>query len=74
MKSKLACPRLGLTLLTAAFFSFQAFTQALSIEIPVFERIDPLPITYTLGVDFTVIALSAPGDVTSPVVAIPDRA
>jgi hypothetical protein len=74
MKSKLLdCPRLGQTLLTAALFSFQASTQALSIEIPVFERISPLPITYTLGVDFTVIALSAPGDVTAPVVAIPDQ-
>jgi PA domain len=73
MKSKLlACPRLGLTLLTAALFSFQASTQALSITIPVFERIDPLPITYTLGVDFTVITFSAPGDVTAPVLAIPE--
>jgi hypothetical protein len=74
MKSKvLDCPRFGLTLLTAALFSFQASTQALSITIPVFERIDPLPITYSLGVDFTVISLSAPGDVTAAVVAIPDQ-
>jgi PA domain-containing protein len=74
MKSKLlACPRLGLTLLTAAVFSFQQpATQALSVTIPVFERISPLPTTYTLGIDFTVIEFSAPGDVIAPVLAIPD--
>src|SRR5215471_13003859 len=73
----LARPRLGLTLLTAALFSFQqpASTQALSITTPVFERISPNPITYNFGVglDFTVLALSAPGDVTAAVVAISDQ-
>jgi hypothetical protein len=75
MKSKLlACPRLGLTLLAAALFSFQqpASTQALSITIPVFEQISPNQTTYTHEVDFTVISFSAPGDVTAPVLAIPD--
>ena len=70
-------PRCGLTLLTAALFSFQqpASTQALSITTPVFERISPNPITYNFGVglDFTVLALSAPGDVTAAVVAISDQ-
>src|SRR5262249_7089695 len=50
-------------------------TQALSITTPVFERISPNPITYNFGVglDFTVLALSAPGDVTAAVVAISDQ-
>src|SRR5215831_5849144 len=70
----LARPRCGLTLLTAALFSFQQpATQALSVTIPVFERISPLPITYTLGVDFSVFTFSAAGDVTASVVAIPDQ-
>jgi PA domain len=76
MKSKLlGCPRLGLTLLTAAVFSFQQpATQALSITIPVFERISPDPTIYNFGIgnDFTVIEFSAPGDVTAPVLAIPE--
>jgi len=77
MKSKLLVrPRLGLTLLTAALFSFQqpASTQALSITTPVFEQISPIPTIYNLGfgLDFTVLGLSAPGDVTAAVVAIPD--
>ena len=70
-------PRCGLTLLTAALFSFQqpASTQALSITTPVFERISPNPITYNFGVglDFTVLGLSAPGDVTAAVRAISDQ-
>jgi hypothetical protein len=76
MKSKLlACPRLGLTLLIAVLFSFQQpATQALSITIPVFERISPNPTSYNFGIgnDFTVIEFSAPGDVTASVLAIPD--
>ena len=75
MKSKLlACPRLGLTLLTAALFSFQASTQALSVTIPVFEQISPNPTTYNFGVglDFTVINFSPPSDVTASVEAIPN--
>jgi len=76
MKSKLLnCPRLGLTLLTAALFSFQQpATQALSVTIPVFEQISPNPTTYNFGVglDFTVLGLSAPGDVTASVTAIRD--
>jgi hypothetical protein len=73
----LARPRRGLTLLTAALFSFQqpASTQALSITTPVFEQISPIPTIYNFGVglDFTVLGLSAPGDVTVALVAIADQ-
>jgi hypothetical protein len=68
---------LGLTLLTGALFSFQqpAPTQALSITTPVFEQISPTPTIYNFGVglDFTVLGLSPPGDVTAAVVAIADQ-
>jgi PA domain len=71
----LARPRAGLMLLTAALFSFQqpASTQALSITTPVFAQISPNPIIYNFGSDFTVLGLSAPGDETAAVVAIPDQ-
>jgi hypothetical protein len=61
-------------LLTAALFSFQqpASTQALSITAPVFEQSFPNPTIYNFGSDFTVLGLSAPGDVTASVLAIPD--
>ena len=65
--------RLGLTLLTALFSFQQPATQALSVTIPVFERISPLPITYTLGVDFSVFTFSAAGDVIAAVRAISDQ-
>jgi PA domain-containing protein len=75
MKSKLLV-RLGLTLLTAALFSFQqpASTQALSITSPIFEQISPIPTIYNFGLgnDFTVVEFSAPGDVTASVRAIPN--
>jgi PA domain len=73
MKSKLlACPRLGLTLLTAALFSFQQpATRALAITIPVFERISPDPTTFVLGTAFAVMTFSGIGDVTASLQPVP---
>jgi hypothetical protein len=49
--------------------------QALSITTSVFERISPNPTIYNFGVglDFTVLGLSASGEVTAAVLAIPDQ-
>ena len=73
MKSKLNTAR-SAAFATAilAYLSPQA-ASSLTISEPVFERISPIPITYTIGVDFTVISFSAAGDVTASVVAIPDQ-
>jgi PA domain len=72
MKSKLNTAR-SAALATAilAYLSPQA-ASSLTISVPVFEQISPLPTIYNFGVDFSVVAFSAPGDVTASVQAIPN--
>jgi hypothetical protein len=72
MKSKLNTAR-SVAFATAilAYLSPQT-ASSLTISIPVFEQISPNATIYTHGVDFTVIEFSAPGDVTAPVLAIPE--
>jgi hypothetical protein len=72
MKSKLNTAR-SAALATAilAYLSPQA-ASSLTISVPVFEQISPISTIYNFGVDFTVVAFSAPGDVTASVQAIPN--
>jgi hypothetical protein len=74
MKSKLNTTR-SAAFATAmlACLSPQA-ASSLTITVPVFERISPMPTIYDFGFgnDFTVVQFSASGDVTASVKAIPD--
>src|SRR5262249_1424643 len=73
MKSKLNKAR-SAAFATAilAYLSPQAASSD-SITVPVFEQKSPIPTIYNFGSDFTVLGLSAPGDVTAAVVAVLDQ-
>ena len=70
MKSKLNTARSAA--FATAILAYLSPQAASSLTIPVFEQTSPNPTTYIFGVDFTVITFSAAGDVTAPVLAIPE--
>jgi hypothetical protein len=72
MKSKLNTARSAAFATAILAYLSPQTASSLTISVPVFEQISPNPTIYTHGVDFTVIEFSAPGDVTAPVLAIPE--
>jgi len=72
MKSKLNTARSAAFATAILAYLSPQTASSLTISVPVFEQISPNPTIYTHGVDFTVITLSAFGDVTAPVLAIPE--